>query len=51
MSRSSLHGRHRFFAGTAWPDLIVGLAIAGINADAAREVWSAPRDEHRAVLD
>lgn len=35
--------------GTAWPDLIVGLAIALLNADAAREVWSAARDEHRAA--
>jgi len=33
---------------SAWPDVIVGLAIAAINADAAREVWSAAREEHRA---
>jgi Co/Zn/Cd efflux system component len=33
---------------TAWPDLIVGLAIGTINTDAAREVWTAARDEHRA---
>lgn len=32
---------------TAWPDLIVGLGIAALNAEAAREVWSAARDEHR----
>ncbi|WP_459464766.1 cation transporter [Rhizobium sp. No.120] len=32
---------------SAWPDLIVGLAIAAMNADAAREVWTAARDEHR----
>jgi Co/Zn/Cd efflux system component len=32
-----------------WPDLIVGLAIAAINADAAREVWLAARDERRAA--
>ena len=32
----------------AWPDLIVGLGIAAINADAAREVWQAARREHRA---
>ena len=25
----------------AWPDLIVGLAIEAMNADAAREVWEA----------
>jgi Co/Zn/Cd efflux system component len=31
----------------AWPDLIVGLGIAAMNADAAREVWQAAREEHR----
>ena len=30
-----------------WPDLIVGLAIALMNADAAREVWQAARREGR----
>lgn len=34
---------------SAWPDLIVGLAIAALNADAAREVWNAARSEHRAA--
>jgi Co/Zn/Cd efflux system component len=29
-----------------WPDLVVGLGIAAINADAARTVWTAARDEH-----
>ena len=32
---------------SAWPDLIVGLGIAAMNADAAREVWLAAREEHR----
>jgi Co/Zn/Cd efflux system component len=32
---------------SGWPDLIVGLAIAAMNADAAREVWMAAREEHR----
>jgi Co/Zn/Cd efflux system component len=32
---------------SAWPDLIVGLGIAAMNADAAREVWRAAREEHR----
>ena len=31
---------------SAWPDLIVGLGIAALNADAAREVWTAARKEH-----
>jgi Co/Zn/Cd efflux system component len=34
---------------SAWPDLIVGLGIAAINAGAAREVWEAARQEHRAA--
>lgn len=33
----------------AWPDLIVGLAIAVVNADAAKEIWEAARAEHRAA--
>lgn len=32
---------------SAWPDLIVGLGIVALNAGAAREVWSAAREEHR----
>jgi Co/Zn/Cd efflux system component len=32
---------------SAWPDLIVGLGIAVMNADAAREVWTAARREQR----
>jgi Co/Zn/Cd efflux system component len=38
-----------FLWRSAWPDLIVGLAIALMNADAAREVWGAARQEHRAT--
>ncbi|MDF2117931.1 cation diffusion facilitator family transporter [Roseiarcaceae bacterium H3SJ34-1] len=37
-----------FFWRTAWPDLLVGLGIAAMNADAAREVWTAAREEHQA---
>lgn len=37
-----------WFWASAWPDLVVGLAIAAMNADAAREVWLAARAEHRA---
>ena len=33
------------FTLSAWPDLIVGLAIAAMNATAAREVWEAARAE------
>jgi len=36
-----------FLWASAWPDLIVGLAIAAMNADAAREVWTAAREEYR----
>lgn len=38
-----------FLWASAWPDLIVGLAIAILNADAAREVWQAARGEHRSA--
>lgn len=31
---------------SGWPDLIVGLGIAWMNADAAKAVWRAARDEH-----
>ncbi|OYT97904.1 MAG: cobalt transporter [Burkholderiales bacterium PBB1] len=34
---------------TGWPDLIVGVGIALMNADAAKAVWSAARDEHRSA--
>jgi Co/Zn/Cd efflux system component len=32
---------------SAWPDLIVGLSIAALNANAAREVWQAAREEQK----
>ena len=35
--------------GSAWPDLVVGLGIALLNADAAWEVWTAARGEHQAA--
>lgn len=38
-----------FLWRSAWPDLIVGLAIAAMNEDAAREVWNTARDEHSAA--
>jgi Co/Zn/Cd efflux system component len=38
-----------FLWRSAWPDLLVGLGIAALNADAAREVWRAARDERRAM--
>ena len=34
---------------SGWPDLIVGLGIAAMNADAAKEVWDAARTEHKAA--
>ena len=37
------------YTRSAWPDLIVGLGIAAMNAEAAREVWRAAREEHRAA--
>ena len=38
------------FIPSAWPDLIVGLGIALMNAGAAREVYQAAREEHQAAL-
>lgn len=35
---------------SAWPDLVVGLGIALMNAGAAREVYLAARKERRAAL-
>jgi Co/Zn/Cd efflux system component len=35
---------------TGWPDLIVGLGIATMNMDAAREVWTVARNEHRVEI-
>ena len=32
---------------SSWPDLLVGLGIAAMNSDAAKEIWKAARDEHR----
>ncbi len=34
---------------SAWPDLVVDLAIAAMNADAAKSVWNAARNEHAAA--
>jgi Co/Zn/Cd efflux system component len=39
------------YTHSAWPDLLVGLGIAAMNVDAAREVWRAARTEHRAAAD
>src|SRR3989338_298117 len=38
------------FIRSAWPDLIVGLAIALMNAGAAREVYKAAREEHQNIV-
>lgn len=35
------------FTHSAWPDLVVGVGIMLMNADAAREVWRSARSEHR----
>jgi Co/Zn/Cd efflux system component len=37
------------YTRSAWPDLIVGLGIAAMNVDAAREVWRAARTEGQAA--
>ena len=35
---------------SGWPDLILGLGIAFMNADAAKEIYQLAREEHRATL-
>lgn len=37
------------FTRSLWPDVVVGLGIAAMNVDAAKAVWRAARDEHRAA--
>ena len=39
-----------FLWRSPWPDVIVGLAIEGMNIDAARQVWKAARKEYRAAV-
>lgn len=34
---------------SVWPDVVVGIAIAAMNIDAAREVWKAATEEHKAA--
>lgn len=34
---------------SGWPDLIVGIGIAIMNADAAKEIWEAAKDEHKSA--
>lgn len=36
------------YTASIWPDIIVGLGIAAMNLDAAREVWEAAHEERRA---
>src|SRR6266851_4353300 len=38
------------FTRSAWPDLVVGLGIALMNADAAREIYQLAREEHRTTF-
>jgi len=40
-----------FATHSIWPDIVVGLGIALMNLDAAREVLEAAREEHREARD
>ena len=42
-----LAGLLTVFTRSLWPDLIIGLSIAAMNMDAAREVFNAARAEHK----
>lgn len=37
------------YTSSVWPDVIVGVGIAIMNIDAAREVWEAAHEEHKAA--
>jgi Co/Zn/Cd efflux system component len=43
-------GLTTIYVRSAWPDLIVGLGIALMNADAAREIYTTARSEHRTAV-
>ena len=38
------------YTRSAWPDLLVGIGIAVMNADSAREIYKVAREEHRTTL-
>ena len=38
------------YTRSAWPDLVVGLGIALMNADAAREIYQLALEEHRTTF-
>ncbi|MDE1920424.1 MAG: cation transporter [Candidatus Omnitrophica bacterium] len=42
-----LAGFMTVYTQSAWPDLVVGLGILAMNANAAREVWRAAFQEHK----
>ncbi|MGL6211766.1 MAG: cation transporter [Paracoccaceae bacterium] len=46
-----LAGVVTLFTPSIWPDIIVGLAIAALNLDAAHDVWKAARAEGRDAED
>ena len=35
---------------SAWPDLVVGLSIALMDTDAAKEIYQLAQEEHRATF-
>jgi Co/Zn/Cd efflux system component len=43
-------GLTTIFVRSAWPDLIVGVGIALMNADAAREIYTTARSEHHIAV-
>lgn len=42
-------GAATLFTRSPWPDVVVGLGIAGMNIDAAKAVWTAAHSEHQAA--
>jgi len=43
-------GLTTIYVRSAWPDLIVGMGIALMNSDAAREIYMTARTEHRTAV-
>jgi Co/Zn/Cd efflux system component len=37
------------YTRSPWPDLVVGLGVVIMNADAAKEIYQLAREEHRAT--
>lgn len=37
------------WAGSGWPDIVLGVALVLLNGSAAKEIWEAATEEHLAA--